>query len=72
MHMGHDLAVIGGKFVIGCFGVAAIGQMVIQHAEIVHLPNSVWVVWMEVLAHKNLVDGFKNAAKCRSKYHISQ
>ena len=39
--MRHDLAVVAGQFIVGRFGVAAIGQMVVQHAEIFHLADPI-------------------------------
>lgn len=43
--MRHDLPVIGGKLVIGGLGMAAIGEMVVQHAEIFHLADAIGGLW---------------------------
>lgn len=38
-HMRQNLAMVRSQLVIGCFSVAAIGQMVIQNAEILHFTD---------------------------------
>ena len=70
--MRDDLPVIGGEFVIGRFGVRAIGEVVIEHAEIFHLADAGVIIRVEMARHQDLVDAFEHTAKGRCVNHVAQ
>ena len=70
--MGHDLPVIRGQFVIRRFGVAAVGEMVVKDAKVLHIADPVGIVRIEMTRQVNLVDAFMHAAEGGGVDHIAQ
>ena len=59
--MRDDLTMVRGEFVVWGLWVAAVGEVVVQGAEVFHVANSVRIIGVKVARHKNLINGFEHA-----------
>ena len=72
LHVGDDLPVVRGQFIIGCLGMRAICDVIVKDREILHLAKPFCVVGVEMPRHQDLVDRFLDATKGRGENHIAQ
>ena len=72
LHVGDDLPVVRGQFIIGCLGIRGICDVIVKDREILHLAKPFCVVGVEMPRHQDLVDRFLDATKGRGENHIAQ